>query len=141
MAISLGKQRMDVYLFPETIEKIKELYSKDDCRNRSEFIEKAIRFYVGYLTAEDKANFLPNLFLSNMRSIVYESDNRQNKLLFKLAVEMALMMNLLAYQFDVDEVSLTRLRGECVKEVKRTRGNFSMEDAVAWQRSSADDSE
>ena len=51
------------------------------------------------------------------------------------------MMNLLAYQFDVDEVSLTRLRGECVKEVKRTRGNFSMEDAVAWQRSSADDSE
>ena len=57
MAISLGKQRMDVYLFPETIEKIKELYSKDDCRNRSEFIEKAIRFYVGYLTAEDKANF------------------------------------------------------------------------------------
>lgn len=141
MAISLGKQRMDIYLFPETIEKIKELYSKDDCRNRSEFIEKAIRFYVGYLTAEDKANFLPNLFLSNMRSIVYESDNCQNKLLFKLAVEMALMMNLLAYQFDVDEVSLTRLRGECVKEVKRTRGNFSMEDAVAWQRSSADDSE
>ena len=141
MAISLGKQRMDVYLFPETIEKIKELYSKDDCRNRSEFIEKAIRFYVGYLTAEDKANFLPNLFLSNMRSIVYESDNRQNKLLFKLAVEMALMMNLLAFQFDVDEVSLTRLRGECVKEVKRTRGNFSMEDAVAWQRASADDSE
>ena len=138
MAVSMGKQRMDVYLFPETIEKVKELYGQDDCRNRSEFIEKAIRFY---LTAEDKANFLPNLFLSNMRSIVYESDNRQNKLLFKLAVEMSLMMNLIAYQFDIDQVSLTRLRGECVKEVKRTQGSFSMEDAVAWQRASADEPE
>ncbi len=141
MAVSMGKQRMDVYLFPETIEKVKELYGQDDCRNRSEFIEKAIRFYVAYLTAEDKANFLPNLFLSNMRSIVYESDNRQNKLLFKLAVEMSLMMNLIAYQFDIDQVSLTRLRGECVKEVKRTQGSFSMEDAVAWQRASADEPE
>lgn len=141
MAVSLGKQRMDVYLFPETIEKIKELYGQNDCRNRSEFIEKAIRFYVGYLTAEDKSNFLPNMFLSNMRSIVYESDSRQNKLLFKLAVEMALMMNLLAYQFEIDDVSLSRLRGECVKEVKRLQGSFSMEDALEWQRGARTDSE
>ena len=141
MAVPLGKRRMDVYLFPETIEKIKELYCQNDCRNRSEFVEKAIRFYVGYLTAEDKSNFLPNMFLSNMRSIVYESDSRQNKLLFKLAVEMALMMNLLAYQFEIDDVSLSRLRGECVKEVKRLQGSFSMEDALEWQRGARTDSE
>ena len=136
MAVSVSKQRMDVYLHPETIEKVKELYSQNDCRNRSEFIEKALRFYIGYLTAEDKASFLPNMFLSNMRSIVYESDNRQNKLLFKLAVEMALMMNIVASQFDIDEISLSRLRGECVNEVKRLHGMFSMEDAYRWQRSS-----
>ncbi len=141
MAVSLGKQRMDVYLFPETIEKAKKLYGQDDCRNRSEFIEKAIRFYVGFLTAEDKSSFLPNMFLSNMRSIVYESDNRQNKLLFKLAVEMALMMNLMAYQFEIDDVSLSRLRGECVKEVKRLQGSFSMEDAREWQRGAHTDAE
>lgn len=139
MAVSVSKQRMDVYLHPETIEKVKELYSQHDCRNRSEFIEKALRFYIGYLTAEDKANFLPNMFLSNMRSIVYESDNRQNKLLFKLAVEMALMMNIVASQFDIDEISLSRLRGECVSEVKRLHGMFSMEDAYKWQRGSGDE--
>ena len=81
------------------------------------------------------------MFLSNMRSIVYESDSRQNKLLFKLAVEMALMMNLLAYQFEIDDVSLSRLRGECVKEVKRLQGSFSMEDALEWQRGARTDSE
>ena len=81
------------------------------------------------------------MFLSNMRSIVYESDSRQNKLLFKLAVEMALMMNLIAYQFEIDDVSLSRLRGECVKEVKRLQGSFSMEDALEWQRGARTDSE
>ena len=46
MAVSVSKQRMDVYLHPETIEKVKELYGQNDCRNRSEFIEKAGRSMV-----------------------------------------------------------------------------------------------
>lgn len=62
----------------------------DDCRNRSEFIEKAIRFYIGYLTAEDKTNYLPNIFLSNMKSIIAESDNRTSRMMFKIAVELAI---------------------------------------------------
>ena len=35
--------------------------------------------------------------------------------------------------YEVDPDSLARLRGECIKEVKRTNGGFNMEDAVAWQ--------
>ena len=35
---------------------------------------------------------------------------------------------------DVDDVTLNRLRGECVKEVKRLNGSFSMDDAMRWQR-------
>ena len=76
MSANKEKQRVSAWLYPETIDRIKDLYRMDDCRNRSEFIEKAIRFYIGYLTAEDKTNYLPNIFLSNMKSIVAESDNR-----------------------------------------------------------------
>lgn len=134
MAAPKDKYKFALWLYPETLEKVKELYRKDDCISKSEFIEKAVRFYIGYLTAEDKANYLPNMFLSNMRSIVSESDTRQNRMMFKLAVEMALMMNIMAWQFDVDEITLERLRGECVKEVKRLNGNFSYEDALRWQK-------
>ena len=97
-------------------------------------IEKAIRFYVGYITAGEDQSYLPNAFLSTMKSIVAESDNRQNRMLFKLAVEMAMMMNLIAAEHDIDPVSLERLRGECVKEVKRLNGGFSLEDAYEWQK-------
>lgn len=76
-------------MYPETWEKVEELYKEAGCPRKSDFIEQAVRFYVGYMTAENKANFLPNMFLSNMRSIVRESDNRNNRMLFKLAVEIA----------------------------------------------------
>lgn len=74
MSVSKDKIKFAAYLHPETLDKIKELYRGDDCSSKSEFIEKAVRFYIGYLTAEDKSNYLPNMFLSNMRAIASESD-------------------------------------------------------------------
>jgi len=133
MAAPKDKEKFALWLYPETLEKVKELYKEDDCISKSEFIEKAIRFYVGFLTAEDKSNFLPNMFLSNMRGIVAESDTRISRMLFKMSVEMAMMMNLLAFEYQVDPDVLERLRGECVKEVQRLNGSFSFENAVEWQ--------
>ena len=129
MAAPKDKYKFALWLYPETLAKVKELYRKDDCVSKSEFIEKAIRFYIGFLTAEDKSNFLPN-----MRGIVSESDTRISRLLFKMSVEMAIMMNLLAFEYQVDPDVLQRLRGECVKEVKRLNGSFSFEDAINWQK-------
>lgn len=134
MAISKDKVKFPLWFYPETRDYVRELYRSDGCRSQSEFIEKAIRFYVGYITAGEDQSYLPNAFLSSMKSIIAESDNRQSRMLFKLAVEMAMMMNLIAASQDIDPVSLERLRGECVKEVKRLNGGFSLEDAYEWQR-------
>ena len=134
MSVPKDKIKFALYLYPETLERVRELYRQDDCISRSEFIEKAVRFYVGYLTAEDPSNYLPNLFLSNMRSIASESNSRTNRMLFKLAVEQAMMMNVLAANYDIAPETLARLRGSCVQEVKRLNGMFSLEDAVDWQK-------
>ena len=55
-------------------------------------------------------------------------------MMFKLAVEIAIVQNLIAATQDIDPVSLERLRGECVQEVKRLNGSFRFEDAAEWQR-------
>ena len=134
MSANKEKQRVSAWLYPETIYRIKDLYRMDDCRNRSEFIEKAIRFYIGYLTAEDKTNYLPNIFLSNMKSIVSESDNRTSRMMFKIAVELAMLQNIIANLNDIDKQSLTRLRGGCVDEVKSLGGNITFENALDCQK-------
>ena len=43
-------------------------------------------------------------------------------------------MNLMAADMGIDRTALERLRGECVKEVKRLNGSFSFEDALDWQQ-------
>ena len=134
MSQAKDKIKFPLWLYSDTRERVRELYCSDGCHSQSEFIEKAIRFYIGYITADDDTSYLPNAFLSTMKAIAEESDNRQSRMLFKLAVEMAMMMNLIAASQDIDEASLAKLRGECVKEVKRLNGNFKLEDAYEWQR-------
>ncbi len=128
------KRKFPLWARPETLDKVESIYREDNCRSRSEFIEKAIEFYYGYLTSEDKRSYLPAIVTSTLKSIVAESDQRQNRMLFKLAVELAIVQNLTAATQEIDPLSLERLRGECVKEVKRLNGSFSFEDALDWQK-------
>ena len=104
-----NKRKFALWLYPETLEKIEQLYTADDCRSKSEFIEKAVQFYIDHLTAEDQRSMLPNAMLSSMKSIVAESDNRICRLLFKMAVELAVTMNVVAANSDIDAVSYTHL--------------------------------
>ena len=124
-----------LWLKPETMEKIRTASAQDDCGSLSEFIEKAVLAYLGYLSAGENTAFLPGAFLSTMKGIVAESDHRHASMLFKLSVEMAMLMNIVAATQEIDKLTLERLRGECVKQVKRLNGTFSMEDAVNWQSS------
>ncbi len=128
------KRRFQFWVKPSTLELVGRYMEEDNCSSQSEFIEKAVLFYTGYLSAKENKTYLPNIVTSTLKGIVAESDNKQSRLLFKLAVEMAMMMNLLAASQEVDKVSLERLRGECVREVKRLNGSFSFEDALDWQK-------
>ena len=127
------KSKYTVWMHPETWEKVKEMYKEAGCPRKSDFIEQAIRFYTEYLDTENKTNYLPNMFLSCLRSIIRESDNRHSKMIFKLAVEVAMVENILANLSKYDPVSVERLRYQCAEEVKEIDGMFRFEDAVDWQ--------
>lgn len=128
-----NKIKFPFWVTPKTMETVKEMYKDDDCRSQSEFIEKAINAYIGYLRADNSPGMLPNYMLSTMKAIVDNSDNRQNRMLFKLAVEMAMMMNILAAHCEIEEKSLSTLRYNCIEEVKRINGMLSFDDAYHWQ--------
>lgn len=128
------KRKFALWARNSTLQMAKELYKSDNCESQSEFIEKAIIFYAGYLSSNKNSEYLPNIITSSLKSIVKESDNRLTRAIFKIAVELAITMNLIASSQDVDKVTLDRLRGECVKEVKRLNGTFSFDDAYYWQK-------
>ena len=128
------KIKFPLWVTPKTMETVKEMYKGDDCRSQSEFIEKAIQAYVGYLRADNSPGMLPNYMVSTMKAIVDSSDTRMCRMLFKLAVEMAIMMNILAANSEIKEESLSTLRQSCIDEVKRINGTLGFEDAYHWQK-------
>lgn len=129
-----NKQKFALWIHPEVLNKVDKVYREADCRSKSEFIEKAVDFYYGFVTADNYKTYLPNVVISTLKSIVAESDTRQNRMIFKLAVEIAILENLIALQEDIDPLAMERLRGECVQEVKRLNDSFKFEDALEWQK-------
>ena len=72
-----------------------------------------------------------------LRSTVHDSEGRVCRLLFKLAVEQDMVMNVLAAGMEIPQEDLDRLRGRCVRDVKSTNGSISLKDAVDYQRGGA----
>lgn len=129
-----NKKKFPLWIYPETRQLVADWYEKDDCRSQSEFIEKAIKFYCGYISAEEGVRFLPAAITSAMTGMVDSLENRLARLIFKLAVEMSMMMNIIAVNADYDENTLRRLRGKCVVDVKKTVGSVTFEDVAKFQK-------
>lgn len=127
------KRKFALWIDDSTLELARKLYKEDNCGSQSEFIAKAIVFYAGYLSSERNQQYLPNIVISTLKSIVRESDNRMGRLLFKVAVELAMTMNVVASMQEIDKTELARLRGNCVEEVKRINGIFPYDTAADWQ--------
>ena len=127
------KTRIHTRISPETEQKITAAMPLSNCRSQNEFVEKALQFYCEHLTAQDTFSALPPVLLSAIRATVKASEDRICRLLFKLAVEMDMMMNVLAAAMEIPEEQLRELRGRCIQEVKKTHGMISLDDAVEYQ--------
>lgn len=131
--MSEEKTRIHTRITPETERKIAAAMPVSNCQTQNEFVENAIRFYCDYLASQDCFSVLPPMLVSAIRATVQNSENHICRLLFKLAVEMDMMMNILASGMEIPEEQLRTFRGRCVQEVKKTHGMISLDDAVEYQ--------
>ena len=64
------KRRFQLWIRPSVLDLAQQFYKMDNCESRSEFIEKAIIFYAGYLSSNKNDEYLPNIITSSLKSIV-----------------------------------------------------------------------
>ena len=128
-----SKRKFALWTKDSTIRKIEKYMAGDNCKSVSEFINRAVEFYLGYITTDDNRDYVSSILVQTLKGIVKDSENRQAKLQYKMAVEMAIMMNLIATWRGVDKVNLEKLRGVCEKEVRKLNGVIDFDTAVYWQ--------
>ena len=136
---SKHKKRTAVWLDPNVIQRMDGWLEADNCRTRSEFIEKALRFYMGYLATEDTSAYLSRALVDTLRGILLDNTNRLSTMLFKWCVELNMMGHTIAAHFRADPINRRELRAYAVDEVKRTNGKIRFDDALDQQRRLTDD--
>ena len=132
--MSEEKARHTVWLTNETWAMVKKTYHSDNCTTQNEYIEKAVRFYTGYLHAQEAGAYLPRILAEVLESKLIVFGERIDKLLFKLLVQDAIMANLIAADTDVDLQTLESLTGTCIKTISRIHGVLGFEDALKFQK-------
>ena len=104
------KIKFALRISPETQQLVKEMCLRDNCRTQNEFIERAIRFYAGYISGQEATAYLPPALASILRGTVQDTENRICRLIFKLAVELDMVMNVLAAGMEIPDEQLRTLR-------------------------------
>ena len=127
------KIRIPLWIYPSTGGEVENTYESDNCRSKSEFIEKAIQFYLGYLKQERNVNYLSPRITSSVEAMINGTEQRLSRNLFKIAVELGKISHTLAAANDVDEETLRELHAMCVDEVRHINGTISFERAVRFQ--------
>ena len=129
----MAKKRVGFYLEIGLLKKCDAYLERAGASSRNEFVSKAVSLYVGALESEDSQQYLAAHISEAIAGAVGVSENRVARLLFKLSVEISILMNVLAAMADVDADTLRQLRGKCVEDVKRSNGAVSFEETVRRQ--------
>ena len=129
-----GKEKFALWITPECKQLVDDCYADDQCQSRSEYIEKAILFYTGFLYAEKADRYLPRVLQQILSGTLDRFAERIGRQLFKLAVEQNVNNHILASDTDIDARSYQKMRGLSMDEVKRTNGRIDFEDALLSER-------
>lgn len=124
-----GKVRKGFYIEEDLLEQMDGLLEQADVKSRNEFMNHALKFYIGYLTSEKIENYMLSTIFSVMHSTVKDSENRMARAMYRLAVEISKLSHVIAYSHGVNEEELKKLQVKCMDEVKRINGAVRFEDA------------
>ena len=98
-------------------------------------MEKAIKFYIGYLDEEKSVNYISPMITETVKAEIKGTEQRLARLMFKVAVELGKLTHMTAALNDIDEETLRELHTMCINEVRKINGIIDYDDAVEYQQS------
>ena len=129
-----NKQAATLWIRPSTMDKVDAALPVAKCASRSEFAERAFRYYIDHLIAGDVHEYLSQELRDEFHKAAVENENRMRSLIFKWAVELNMLCHTIAAHYRVDEIDRRALRAFAVDEVRKTCGQVSFDHALDVQR-------
>ena len=129
-----NKIKFPLWLTPECKQVVEDSYRPDQCQSRSEFIEKAIWFYAGFLHTLDAGAYLPRASKQMLDGTLGVFAERIGRQLFKLAVEQNVNNHILASDTDIDAARYMKMHTLSMDQVRSTNGKITFVDVLQQEK-------
>jgi len=128
------KSKYSFYLYPSQMEEIKNFMDQANAKSQSEFVSDAICFYIGYLQQGKNVDYLAPIIAQAIKEEIRSTEKNISQILFKLAVESAMLSELQATQIRVTDEQMEQLRRMCSRIVSENNGIITFEKAYKHQK-------
>ena len=127
---SENKQRVSLYLDKQTVKTVDVFIKKHGLHSRNEFFERAAENLItdeaikagGYVMIQKLAKAIDNVSEDNAKAI--------SKGLFRYAVQLEMMMRVIAKTNHFTDDELEDMRREAINNVRRTRGKVKLDEII-----------
>jgi len=123
------KMRTGIYISEDLLRECDEYLSKNG-GSRSELIESALKLYLATRRIKTKSEVLVPELAKCISAASDEGITKISKGLFRYAVEVEMLIVLLAENFEIGKNHLKDVRREAVNNVRRTRGKVNLDDLI-----------
>jgi len=130
---SEDKQRVSLYLDKEIMKTVDVFIKKHGYHSRNEFFEKAAKNLIADSALNFGEDIMSDKLAKAIENVSEENAKAISKGLFHYAVQLEMMMRVIAKTNHFTDEELEDMRREAVNNVRRTRGKIKLEDiAKGW---------
>ena len=119
--------RVGISILPELITLADNNIKNANCGSRSELIENALAFYIGYIVSGKSTEFLSTAISKTVQGIIANTEKRLSSLAFKQVVASLKMSKILALYLELDKQQEEQIRLEALSEAKKINGMIPFE--------------
>ncbi len=103
----------------KTYERISGLLEDANIDSVTEFIERSLEFYSGYIQSGRSKDYLIRTIASLMDAKLESNDDHTRRIMFKLAVEIAMQNRILAKTIKISDKEIDEIREKALDDVRR----------------------
>ena len=130
---SENKQRVSLYLNKKTMQVVDSYIKKNGLHSRNEFFEKAAENLIADEAIKSGGDVMSEKLAKAVENVSEDNAKAISKGLFRYAVQLEMLMRVIAKTNHFTDDELEDMRREAVNNVRRTRGRIKLEDiAKGW---------
>lgn len=127
---SEDKQRISLYLDKELVKRADKFAKNQGYTSRNELFSAAIENLIADDALQDN-DILGEKLAGAVAKLSEDNAKAISKGLFRYAVQLEMVMRMLAEQAEYTPEQIEAMRREAINNVRRTRGKVSLEDILA----------